>query len=214
VIQRRPAVLIASLAWLLAAAQLGCQAGPKPYKPTPDDAAMLGPVSMRIHPIFTRFQSWSGDVAPEGIEVLIEVQDQFGDPVKARGKVIFELYEFQKFDAQRKGERVCNQWVGSLLSVDDQRARWNRTSRTYAFRLTCDQMRFDRPYVLTAQFLLDGGGRFFDELVLEPPQGAYGSKRTYRPTTTPATVPSIEQPVTQPANPAEDVNGIPPASRP
>jgi hypothetical protein len=212
VIQRPRAVLIIpSLLWLVvAAAQLGCQSGPKPYKPTPDDVAMLGPVSMRIHPIFTRFQSWSGDIAPEGIEVLIEVQDQFGDPIKARGKVIFELYDFQKFDAQRKGERVCNQWVGSLLSVDDQRARWNRTSRTYAFRLTCDQMRFDRPYVLTAEFLLDGGGRFFDELVLEPPQGAYGSKRTYHPTTAPATVPSLE-PATAPTT---NVDTAAPASRP
>src|SRR3954468_7488386 len=81
VIQRRNAVLFACLLCAVLA-QSGCQSDPKPYKPTAEDAAMLGPVSMRIHPIFTRFQSWSGDIAPEGIEVLIEIEDQFGDPIK------------------------------------------------------------------------------------------------------------------------------------
>ena len=53
------------------------------------DAALFGPSAMRIHPIFTRLSDWTGDGVPDGIEALIELQDQFGDPTKASGTIIF-----------------------------------------------------------------------------------------------------------------------------
>jgi hypothetical protein len=163
-----------------------------------DQPASFAPVAMRIHPIFTRVKDFNGDNYPDGIDALLEFQDQFGDPTKASGTVIFEIYEFQKFDPQRKGKRLANPWVGSLETMDDQRMRWNRTSRTYSFPLQFDQINPTNTYVLTAQFQMSNGGRFHDEIVLEPPQGAYAPKGTPVPTTSTSTQPPATAPTSAP----------------
>lgn len=165
---------------LLAALALGGCQGAKPYPRTPDEAAMFGPASMRIHPIFTRLRDWDGDSKPDGIEALIEFQDQFNDPTKASGKVLFELYDYRPGWPDPRGQRLANPWIGSLQTLEDQRERWNRTTGTYSFRLAYPQIRDDRTYVLTAIFELAGGGRFFDRMILEPS----ASPRTTRPSQT------------------------------
>src|SRR5688572_29582977 len=111
----------------------GCAAR-KPVPMTEADAAMFAPLSMRIHPIFTDAKDWNGDGQPDGVEALLEFQDQFNDPTKAAGKVIFELFSYRAYHADTRGDRVVNPWVVSLQTLDDQQARWNRTSRTYSFR--------------------------------------------------------------------------------
>ena len=128
---------------------------------------MFGPVTMRIHPIFTQIKDWTGDDKPDGIEALIELQDQFGDPTKASGRVIFELFEYRPYDPDPRGLRLAY-WNAQLFTLADQRERWNRTSRTYGFTLAYDQIRDDRSYVLAATFEMAGGGRFFDRMILEP----------------------------------------------
>ena len=171
---------------------------------------MFAPATMRIHPIFTRVKDWSGDNIPDGIDALIEFQDQFGDPTKAAGTAVFHLYQFEKFAPERRGQLVANPWIGTLLTEADQRDRWNRTSRTYTFPLSFAGLRAEQTYVLTCQFNLSGGGRFFDQLVLEPAYGAYTPKeqRNVPPATAPATQsgfggfgPPASQPATQPAAP-------------
>jgi hypothetical protein len=181
---------------------------------------MFRPVSMRIHPIFTRVRDWTTDAKPDGIDALIEFQDQFGDPCKAAGTAIFELYSLQKFSPERRGPRVCNQWQGSLMTLQDQRERWNRTSRTYSFPLQYDQISTNQSYVLTAEFQLAGGGRFFDQIVLEPPQGAYAPKGARLPaTTSPSTAPipgfgPTSMPATMPASMPATTQTTRPASGP
>ena len=128
---------------------------------------------MHIHPIFTRIKDWTGDNMPDGIDALIEFQDAFGDPTKASGRVIFELYEFIKYDPTHTGERMTTPFIGELQTFEQQQDRWNRTSRTYAFPLEYSAVKTNRAYVLKATFEVAGGGRFFDSLVLEPPGGAY-----------------------------------------
>lgn len=157
----------------------GCQTD-QPRQRTADEAEMFGPASMRIHPIFTQISDWTGDGKPDGVEALIEFQDQFGDPTKSTGQVIFELYDYRRASPDPRGDRFVNPWVGSLKTIDDQRQHWNRTSRTYSFQLACPQIQSDRPYVLTAIFQLSGGGRFFDRVVLEPPS----RERSREPATT------------------------------
>ena len=49
---------------------------------------------------------------------------------------------------------MINPWIGSLQTLADQQARWNRTSRTYAFQLEYPQIRKDANYVLAATFVL------------------------------------------------------------
>lgn len=158
---RSTAVVLAMLLWLS-----GCDSvKPRPRDQT--DAAMFGPAAMRIHPIFTQVSDWTGDGKLDGIEALIELQDQFGDTTKASGRIVFELYEYRAYSPDPRGERLAF-WTAQLSTTTDQSERWNRTSRTYSFTLAYDQIRPDRTYVLAATFELSSGGRFFDRIILEP----------------------------------------------
>lgn len=167
------------------------------------EGAAVRPASMRIHPIFTRTKDWTGDGRVDGVEALVEFQDQFGDPTKASGRLVFELYEYKPYEPDRRGDRITNPWIGTLESVGDQRDRWNRTSRTYSFPLQSDAVRASASYVLMVTFEDATGHRFFDQIVLE------GNRD--QPETAPALTgvqePSLDAAPTesqQPAAPAPD----------
>jgi hypothetical protein len=152
------------LAALMTALSLlpGCEGdspGPAPV------ANMFAPTGMRIHPIFTQIQV-DKDGKPTGIEAQLEFQDQFGDPTKASGRVLFELYLYRQTSPDPRGKRVGGPWVGSLATLAEQHERWNTTLRTYRFELTDPNIHTDQPYVLGAIFELTGGGRFFDHSIL------------------------------------------------
>lgn len=137
-------------------------------RPQPRDEAAFGPTSMRLHPVFTRLKDWNGDDVPDGIEAMVEFQDAFGDPTKASGRIIFELFEFRAAQPDPRGPRVANPWVGSLSTLVEQRDRWNRASRTYTFPLAWPKIEPGRTYVLTAQFDdSTSSRRFFDRLIIE-----------------------------------------------
>ena len=144
----------------------GCGSSPTPVPRSSADAALFAPVSMRVHPIFTQVKDWTGDGHPDGVEALLEFQDQFGDPTKAAGTAVFELYNYRRGNVDPRGERIVNPWVGSLQTLAEQQARWNRTSRTYFFQLEYPAIRADHSYVLTATFDT-GATRFFDQIVIE-----------------------------------------------
>ena len=115
---------------------------------------------MRVHPIFTQIADWTHSGKPDGIEAQLEFTDQFGDPTKASGRVLFELFDYRKESPDPRGKRL-GRWVGSLASLDEQRERWNTTLRTYRFQLDYPAVSPSQAYVLTAIFELNGGGRFF-----------------------------------------------------
>src|SRR5438094_676893 len=74
----------------------------------PEDGAMFSPISMRVHPTFTQVKDWSNDKTPDGIEAVIELQDQFGEPTRATGTVLFELYNYRAEDPEPRGIRLAN----------------------------------------------------------------------------------------------------------
>ena len=197
-----------------------CMAGCSSSSPTPrsaSEAAMFAPVSMRIHPIFSGLKDWDGDSKPDGIEALLEFQDQFGDPTKACGTVVFELSSWRKYYPDPRGERLCNPWIGSLRTLADQQALWNRTSRTYQFQLAYPAVREDRSYVLTATF--DTGTQLFtDRIVFEgqpKPAGSAKKRSSTEPSTEPAIGPATEpsaDPSTEPAA-ASPLAAWPPATQ-
>jgi hypothetical protein len=179
----------------LLAAMTGCAKQILPER-SPRDATMFGPTRMRIHPIFTQVKDWTGDGKPDGVEALLEFQDRFDDPTKASGTAVFELFGYRPYNPDPRGERVASPWTGSLVTMDEQRARWNRTLSTYSFRLAFDGVRENRTYVLTASFDRAAGqgepARFFDRIVIEPhrkepkePTGASESAPATRPAATP-----------------------------
>jgi hypothetical protein len=145
----------------------GCQSDPAGRARAGDE--VFAPTAMRIHPIFTGITDWTTDGLPDGIDALIEFQDQFGDPTKVSGRVIFELFEYHPHAPDPRGERLLNPWIGTIETLEQQRAHWNRTSRTYGFQLAWPQIQPDQRYVLTAVFERTGGGRFFSRTIVEPP---------------------------------------------
>jgi len=160
---------------------------------TPADAKLFAPATMRLHPIFTGVKDWTSDGVPDGIEAELEFLDAFEDPTKASGRVIFELYDHQTKSPDPRGTRLGNPWVGSIGTVQEQRARWNRTSRTYSFQLTYPGISAGKTYVLTASFEPQGAPRLFSRTILRgretiPERVSEDSNRE------PATVPAVTQP--------------------
>jgi hypothetical protein len=142
---------------------VGCSSSRKPG----EGDAMFGPISMRIHPIFTQVKDWTGDGKPDGIEALIEFSDRFEDPTKASGRIIFHLHEYRRDFPDPRGKLVSElPWIGEVQTLAQQKEHWSRTSGTYSFRLAYAQVASDKDYVLAAMFERTGGGRFFDKIVL------------------------------------------------
>src|SRR5436305_4567151 len=73
------------------------------FQRSQSEEQMFGPSSMRIHPAFTQVKDWNGDSKPDGIEVVLEMQDQFGEPTRAAGTLRFELWTFREAAAERRG---------------------------------------------------------------------------------------------------------------
>jgi hypothetical protein len=145
---------------------LACN-GPRALAVGKNARSIIGPVSIRIHPTFTQPKSWTGDDKPDGIDALLEVRDRWDEPIRATGKVLFELYEYRTGYPDPRGKRLVNPWAVSLATVEDQTARWDRVSRAYKFQLSYPQIESKRTYVLTASFETEGG-RLFDTLNLGP----------------------------------------------
>jgi hypothetical protein len=167
----------------------GCS-NPNFSEDAPETENLFAASAMRIHPIFTQVKDWSGDGKPDGVEVLLEFQDQFFDPTKAAGIVRFELYEYRKANPDLRGARATTPWIGSLVSYDDQRARWNRTSRTYSFQLAYPQIQPTHSYVLSAIFKpTTSSRRLIAQLVLPGQEESSDSGR--KPTSQPALIPHL-----------------------
>ena len=176
---------------LVAVVLVGC-ATRQPVIAQPEKVPpMFGAVAMRLHPVFTQIRSWSGGVAPDGIEAMVEFQDQFGEPAKASGDVVFELFQYRKGYPDPRGDRVVGPWTATLNTVASQYEHWNRASRTYSFKLAYRDIRPKSTYVLTATFELAGGGRFFDRIILEP---MTSEPQSEQPASSPARQPGVRNP--------------------
>jgi hypothetical protein len=145
----------------------GCEPKVRSLDMGKNAAEIIGPVSVRIHPSFTQVKDWSGDGKPDGVEALFEVRDRWNEPIRATGRVLFELYEYRIGSPDPRGRRLVNPWAASLATVEEQTARWDRVSRAYKFQLAYPQADPARTYVLAASFETEGG-RLFDRLNLGP----------------------------------------------
>jgi hypothetical protein len=161
-----------------------CASGTHPR--TEEEAKLFGPKSMRIHPTFTRVKDWTGDGKPDGIEAVVELQDEFGEPTRATGSVMFELYQYRQTFPDVRGRRIPEVWVWPLLRREEQLAHWSRALRAYTFKIPFDQGH--TPIVMEATFDLGADrGRLTNQIVLEP---AGPSQPVAPPATAPATAPA------------------------
>ena len=160
----------------------GCASSGSPQPRTAEENQLFGPASMKLDN-FSKVRDWNNDSVPDGIEALIEFDDQFGDRTKAAGTVIFELYDYRPYWPDPRGPRLANPWTASLTTYDEQKAHWETASGAYMFRLAFDQAQWNHDYVLSATFQSVAGTRFFSRIVLqrqkpenrEPPAASLGS---------------------------------------
>lgn len=155
---------------LLSLALTGCASNGDGAADGAKSLEMFAPREVRLHPVFTKIDSWQGDERPEGIEALVELRDQFGDTCKGAGSFVFELFEYRADQPDPRGKRLSNPWQASIVTPDEQRERWSKTSRCYTFRLQSDRISRRGPYVLSVSYSPVVGARAFDRIVLGSPE--------------------------------------------
>ena len=135
----------------------------------------FSPHKLRIHPIFTQVKDWTGDNHPDGIEVVVELLDAYGEPTRGRGTMLFELWSYHKYEPDTLGKRLADPWRGTLLTREEQDERWSKALRAYTFQLASPAINSGKEYVLSASFetadgaAKPGGIRLYDKLLIEPP---------------------------------------------
>jgi hypothetical protein len=129
------------------------------------DSAMFAPVALRVHPIFTEPKDWTGDGKVDGVEALIQLIDQFDDPTKARGQIVFELFARRRYSPDSRGQAL-ETWTMPLYTLAEQNEHWRRIGGAYAFQLPFPQLAGYGATVLSAEMTLAGGGRLRDQIVL------------------------------------------------
>jgi hypothetical protein len=163
---------------LAALVLVGCaDTGGMPAGPRED---LFAARTVKIHPVFTRIADWTGDGKFDGIDALVELRDQFGDTTKGAGTFTFELFEMRQDRPEGKGRRVSAPWRAEVVTPEQQRARWSKTSRCYTFRLQSPEAARGS-HVLGVTYAPAGGGpRSFDQVVLtaREPDAAIGDAAT------------------------------------
>ena len=157
--------LFAPLILLPLALLSSCRSSAQPRPRAATEQAMFGPAAVRLHRVFTRVRDWTGDGTPDGVEALVELRDQLGDPTKAAGKLVFDLYKLRSPAPDPRGVEIAGPFVADLSTLEDQKNYWSRTSRTYTFQLEAP-VKTDQSYVLTVSFQPMQGGRLFDQMIL------------------------------------------------
>lgn len=154
-----------------AALLAGCnrgQIGQTPQGPSTDELVKYySPTAIKVLP-FTKPRSFDDDATPDGIGVSLRPLDSAGDPVKAYGTFIFELYAYKQALGNHRGE-LLQTWTQPVLGPKDQKKFWERVTSTYEFQLSWEGKPIspDRRYILLASFQAPGSDRLFDEYQFE-----------------------------------------------
>ena len=150
---------------------VGCQKGGKGVSDegpnTEELIQFYSPQAIKILP-FTKAKSFDKDAIPDGIEVSMRTLDGAGDPVKAYGTFLFELYAYRPASTDHKGELIQS-WRQPVLNLDDQKQYWERVTTSYQFQLSWEGVPLapQKKYILAASFQAPGGPRLFDEFEWE-----------------------------------------------
>jgi hypothetical protein len=125
------------------------------------------PASIKILP-FTKPRSFDDDAIPDGIGLSLRPLDAAGDPVKAYGTFIFELYEYRPALGTHRGA-LLQTWTQPVSSPEDQRKFWERVTSTYEFQLSWEGRPIppQKKHIIVASFQAAGGERLFDEYEFE-----------------------------------------------
>lgn len=173
---------------------LGCEGSSSSHPRSTLDQELFGPASVRIHPTFTQVRDWTGHGKPDGIEATLEIQDRFGEPTRATGRAMFELFDYRKDSPQVRGPRIGGPWIVHLNTLGEQQDHWNPALRAYTFQLPFPNPDKGRYYVLTVQFDLNATASLSQPAVATTTAAAVttttaATEPVTRPETAPATQP-------------------------
>lgn len=155
---------------LLAALLAGCKSNPTITPAAGEAMSMLAVRQIKIQP-FTKIKSFDDDKIPDGIAVVVQPTDQFGDPVKAVGHLYFELYAYQAASGERKGQRL-EFWDRTIATPADMKLYWDRTAQMYQFPLAWTQgvpAVPSRKLILTVTYRTPWDLTLTDELIMDVP---------------------------------------------
>jgi len=132
---------------------------------------LLLPQRVRIVEPFTEFTSFDDDERPDGITVLVQPIDSFGDSVKIAGLVRVELYNYIQASGNRAGNRVCEPWEISLTTQSQQRRYWNTVTGMYEIpvKLPAGLSLGARKYVVVLTYNTPLETHLTDEATIELP---------------------------------------------
>ncbi len=113
------------------------------------------PQRIEIVEAFTALHSFDDDSVPDGIELLIQPIDSYGDPVKVAGTLRAELYTYRQASGNREGDRLCEPWEINLLTEEQQKQYWNPVTGMYDIPLQLPRAaRADRGWLATGSVLV------------------------------------------------------------
>lgn len=171
--QRRGAAAIS--AGLLVSMMLlligGCQRGSVSQTgdgPTAEELVKFySPRSIQVLP-FTKPRSFDADDIPDGLAVSLRPLDAAGDPVKAYGNFMFELYSYRPASTDHRGQ-LLQTWNQQINNLEDQKKFWERVTATYEFQLSWEGSPIppQQRYILAASYQAPGSERLFAEYEFE-----------------------------------------------
>lgn len=138
-------------------------------EPTAEEmVGYYSPRSIKLLP-FTKPRSFDNDLIPDGIGVSLQTLDAAGDPVKAYGTFLFELYHYRPASQDHRG-KLIQTWTQPVRDLKDQERFWEKVTDTYEFQLSWEgnPIPTQKKFVLAASFEPGpGGDRLFDEIEFE-----------------------------------------------
>ncbi len=165
----RPALMSAvlTLPLLLGACQRG-EVSQIADGPSADERlTFYSPQAIKILP-FTKPRSFDEDLVPDGLGVSLRALDSTGDPTKAIGTFMFELYAYRPASQNRRGA-LLQHWT-QHVGPDDQPQFWERITGSYEFQLSWEGSPIppQKKYILAATFQAGPGvDRLFHEYEFE-----------------------------------------------
>ena len=150
----------------------GCRQGES--KPTGASGAKddFWVASVRLDRAFTK-------AAPDAVEsadspllqVVVQLRDQFGDPLKQLGRFRFELFKYRAAHSDVRGPRleIGGTQLVDLSQVQLNQDHWDGMMRAYRVELPLPVVSdASGRLVLQVTFLAERGYRLEDQMVLEP----------------------------------------------
>ncbi len=128
-------LVLGAVAFLAGCEMKGDWVRARSSEPAAEGQWQIKPVRIRVYPS-TRFVQYDDQLA---LEARVEFLDEMRDPMKAVGRLRFEVYA-----ANRDGEIVDQKrmfsWDVDMLTLEDNQEFYDAVTRAYLFRLGVDQL--------------------------------------------------------------------------